>query len=247
MISPIENHRSIRKYLDKQIPGDVLNEVLLAATRASNTGNMQLYSMVVTTDADLRQKLWTAHFKQQMVLQAPVHITFCADINRFSHWCRLRNADASYDNLLWFINASMDAALASQNLVVEAEANGLGICYLGTVIYNADQIIEILQLPKGVFPVASLVMGYPAENPDLTDRLPLEALVHYDVYTPYTANKINEIYTEKENLQASQNFVNENAKQNLAQVFTDIRYKRSDNEFFSGKVIEIIRKQGFAI
>ncbi len=247
MISTIANHRSVRKYIDTPVSDDIINEVLTAATRASNTGNMQLYSIIVTTDTELRQKLWGAHFKQQMVLQAPVHITFCADINRFSHWCRLRNADASYDNLLWFINASVDAALASQNLAIEAEANGLGICYLGTVVYNADQIIEILQLPKGVFPVACLVMGYPADEAALTDRLPLDAVIHYNIYQPYTANKINEIYADKESLTASQNFVTENMKQNLAQVFTDVRYKRSDNEFFSGKVIEIIRKQGFAI
>ena len=125
---------------------------------------MQAYSMVVTTDKHVREQLWEVHFKQNMVLQAPVILTFCADINRFTKWCNQRKASPGFDNFLSFTTASIDALLASQNVAVAAEANGLGICYLGTTTYNADKIIEILQLPKGVVPIATLVVGYAVNN-----------------------------------------------------------------------------------
>ncbi|MCK5464992.1 MAG: nitroreductase family protein, partial [Bacteroidales bacterium] len=178
MTDTIFNHRSIRKYKPDAIPGEVMDRVLEAGSRASTTGNMQVYSMVVTKDEEIRKQLWEAHFKQEMVLLAPVHITFCADFNRFNKWCRSRGADPGYDNFLSFFTAAIDALLASQNVALEAEANGLGICYLGTATYMADRIIDILSLPTGVVPVAALVLGYPDEEPGLTDRLPMEAVVH---------------------------------------------------------------------
>ena len=161
MIDTIFNHRSIRKYKSDPIPENILNQILEAGSRASTTGNMQVYSMIVTTDAGLSEKLWDAHFRQDMVKEAPVHITFCADFNRFNKWCIQRGASPGYDNFLSFFTGAIDALLASQNVALEAEAHGLGICYLGTATYNADKIVEILELPASVVPVAAVVLGYP--------------------------------------------------------------------------------------
>ena len=83
MTNTIFNHRSIRKYRKDEIPSELLHNILNAGTRASTTGNMQVYSMIVSHDENIRKQLWEAHFKQEMVLQAPVHITFCADFHRF--------------------------------------------------------------------------------------------------------------------------------------------------------------------
>ena len=245
MIDTIFNHRSIRKYRPDDIPEEVLHSVLEAGSRASTTGNMQVYSMVVTKDEVLREQLWEAHFKQDMVLLAPVHITFCADFNRFNKWCRLRSADPGYDNFLSFFTASIDALLASQNVALEAEAHGLGICYLGTATYMAHRIIEILGLPAGVVPVAALVLGHPDEKPGLTDRLPMEAVVHKETYRDYGEEDINRIYEEREASPLTQELLEENQKETLAQVFTDNRYTRNDNIHFSNQFLEVIRRQGF--
>lgn len=137
-------HRSIRKYKNIPVEPEKLEAILVAATRASTTGNMQVYSIVVTTDNGLKRQLWESHFKQGMVLEAPVHLTFCADFNRFSIWCKERNADPGYDNFLSFLTASIDALLAAQNAALAAEEFGMGICYLGTVTWMADRFIEIL-------------------------------------------------------------------------------------------------------
>jgi len=245
MKETILQHRSIRRYRPDPVPPDVLSQILVAGTRASTTGNMQVYSMIVTTDPGLRQKLWEAHFKQNMVLEAPVHITFCADFNRFSKWCLYRDAEPGYDNFLSFFTAAIDVLLVSENVALAAEAHGLGICYLGTVTYMAKRFSEILQLPGLVVPVAAMVMGTPAEDPPLTDRLPLEAVVHNEVYHDYSPADIDNLYREKENLPASRKFVEENKKKTLAQVFTDVRYTAKDNRFFSREFLELIQDKGF--
>ena len=241
----INSHRSIRKYKADPIGDDLLSKILEAGTHASTTGNMQVYSMIVSRDQEIKKKLWEAHFKQNMVLQAPVHITFCADFNRFNTWCKIRNATPGYNNFLSFFTASIDALLVSQNVCLAAEEKGLGICYLGTATYNADKIIEILDLPKNVVPVAALVMGYPEEIPEINDRLPVEAVIHYEKYKNFTPELIENIYYERENTKESIEFVKLNNKQSLAQIFTDIRYTKKDNEFFSEKYLATIKKQGF--
>jgi len=244
-MNTIFNHRSIRKYKSTSIDDNLLEKILLAGTRASNTGNMQVYSMIVTKNETIRKQLWEVHFKQNMVLEAPAHITFCADINRFNKWCNQRNTEPGYDNFLWLYNATIDAVLASQNVSLEAENHGLGICYLGTTTYMADKIIDILELPQGVIPVTSIVMGYPEVIPELTDRLPLEGVVHFEKYCNYSPEKINELYLEKENSDLTKKLVEENQTENLAQIFTNKRYKNSDNIHFSNSFLATLKKQGF--
>ena len=140
----LKQRRTIRKYQQKDISADLLNDLLETSFRASTVGNMQVYSVIVTRDAERKAKLAPAHFNQPMVTQAPCVITVCADVHRFSMWCEQRDAEPCYDNFAWFLNGVTDALLAAQNLCVEAEAHGLGICYLGTTIYTAEEIARIL-------------------------------------------------------------------------------------------------------
>ena len=241
----IARHRSVRKYQLKAIPEDILRQILEAGICASNTGNMQMYSMIVTKGETLKQQLWEVHFRQDMVLQAPVIMTFCADVNRFGKWCRLRKADPAYENLLWFCNATIDATLASQNVALAAESFGLGICYLGTTTYNSARIIDILKLPKGVMPVTTLVVGYPDEQPPLTGRLPLDAVVHQETYHDDTDEKIDRLYADLEASEQTRQLLETNQKETLAQVFTDKRYTRKDNEAASASYLESMKRQGF--
>ena len=245
MVKEIFDHVSVREYADKEIPESVLNKVLEAASRASNTGNMQIYSIIVNTDKEMIAKLAPTHFCQPAITNAKAVLTFCADINRFKIWCENRNAKAGFDNFLSFMTAATDAIIAAQNACLEAESNGLGICYLGTVIYNADKIIEILKLPKGVVPVATVTMGYPKQKLPLTERLPLEAIVHRETYHDFSSADINRIYAETENLESNKKFVAENNKHTLAQVFAEVRYTKEGNEQASKCLLEVLKKQGF--
>jgi nitroreductase len=245
MTNEIFAHRSIRKYKPDPVSPEILNKILLAATRASNTGNMQVYSIIVTQDAEMKEKLAPLHFNQPMVKQAPVLLTFCADLHRFTEWCLQRKAEPAYHNFLWLYTATIDATLASQNAALEAEANNLGICYLGTTNYTADKIIEVLKLPKGVIPVTTLVIGYADEQPELTPRLPLDAVVHYETYKPFDSVRIDSIHNEMENSELAKKLIAENGTETFAQIFTQKRYTRAANEKFSEVLLQVIQNQGF--
>jgi len=245
MLYLLNQHRTIRTYTDQQIAPELLTRLLETACRASNTGNMQAYSIVVTTDNDLKKQLLPAHFNQPMTTQAPVVLTFCADFNRFTKWCEQRNAEPGYDNFQSFMATAIDALVAAQTFCIAAESVGLGICYLGTTTYNAREIIDTLKLPKLVVPITTITVGYPEGLPDQTDRLPLEAIVHYETYKDFSKDDIDNLYTEKENSDFYKQFVSENKKETLAQVFTDIRYSKKNNEFFSEKFLTVLKEQGF--
>ena len=247
MIPPIRDHRSVRNFQPgRPIPDPLMDELLAAAVRASTVGNMQLYSIVVTEAASpVFGELGPCHFSQPAAVSASALVTFCADVHRFSQWCRQRGAEPGYDNLQWFLNAAIDTLLASQNFALEAEANGLGICFLGTTTYCAADIVRILHLPKGVVPVTTVAVGYPAEPlPPLTDRLPLEAVVHRDTYRDYAPETIDRIWAAREASDETAELLRVNELPNLARVFTDRRYPKADNLHFSRAYFDVLREQG---
>jgi nitroreductase len=239
------NRRTIRKYRSEAVSDDLLNDLLNAGCRSSTTGNMQVYSIIVTRDESMKRELLHLHFNQKMVMEAPVLLTFCADFNRFNRWCILRNAQPGYDNFLSFMTAAIDALLVAQTTCIAAESRGLGICYLGTTTYMAHKIIEVLKLPKGVVPVTTITVGWPAEHPEQTDRLPLEAVIHKETYSDYGNSDIERFYSEKEGRDDSRQFIKENNKTSLAQVFTDVRDKKEDNVYFSKMLLQVLKDQGF--
>ena len=153
----LENRRSIRKYANRDISEVLLNSLLAKAERTQTMGNLQLYSVVVTRDPQMKEKLAPAHFNQPMVTSAPVVLTFCADFRRTSQWAENRQAIPGYDNFLSFINATTDTLLYTQTFCNLAEEEGLGYCYLGTTVYMPQLIIDILKLPKLVMPIATII------------------------------------------------------------------------------------------
>lgn len=241
----LKSHRSIRKYSNREIPAAILTDILECGIHSSNTGNMQLYSIIVTRQQEKKFELAPLHFNQQMIIESPVILTICFDINRFNRWCSLNNTVTDLNNLLWLLSGVIDSSILAQNICIAAESKGLGICYLGTTLYNAPEIIEVLNLPKGVIPVNTLTIGYPEVIPDLTDRLPLDAILHHETYNNYTDAQIIDYYKAKEELEFSKQFVSENQKQNLAQVYAEVRYKSADNIFFSDKLRKLLEEQGF--
>ena len=241
----LATRRTIRKYSTREVSSELLNRLMSEASRTQTMGNLQLYSVVVTRSAEMKAKLAPAHFNQPMVTEAPVVLTICADFNRTSTWARCRNAEPGYDNFLSFMNAATDALLYTQTLCNLMDEEGLGYCYLGTTVYMPQQIIDTLELPKLVMPVATLTVGWPAEEPAMSDRLPVESFVHEETYNDYLAMDIDKYYEAKEQLPENQEFVRINKKETLAQIFTDIRYTRKDNEAMSEGLIDTLKRQGF--
>lgn len=241
----IFNRTTIRKYSNREVSDTLLKELLSKAELTPTMGNLQLYSVIATRNSEMKQKLAPTHFNQPMVENAAVVLTFCADFNRTTVWANNRKGTPGYDNFLSFLNAATDALLYCQTFTNLAEAEGLGTCFLGTTIYNPKQIIDLLKLPKLVMPVATLTIGWPDETPTQPDRLPLECILHEETYTDYTAESIDQYYKVKESLEENKHFVEINKTETLAQIYTNIRYKKSDNEAISTGLLETLKQQGF--
>ena len=245
MNESVKRRTTIRKYAQQDVSDQLIDELLATASRTQTMGNLQLYSVVVTRSAEGKAKLAPAHFNQPMVTEAPVVLTICADFNRTTTWCKQRKAHPGYNNFLSFMNAATDALLFTQTFCNLAEEQGLGYCFLGTTVYMPQLSIDALQLPALVMPVATLTLGWPAEQPPLTDRLAVDSFVHKENYHAYTAADIDRHYTYKEGLEENRHFCEINNKETLAQIFTDLRYTRKDNEAMSAGLMEALRRQGF--
>ena len=241
----INSRRTIRKYSRKDVSEGLLKTLLEQAEHTPTMGNLQLYSVVITRKEEGKRRLAPAHFNQPMVEGAPVVLTFCADFRRTTLWAENRNATPGYDNFLSFLNAATDALLYCQTFCNLAEEEGLGTCFLGTTLYNSGDIVEALQLPRLVMPVATITLGWPDEHPARPDRLPIDGIIHDETYDDYTPARINAFYTFKEKLEENRHFVEINHKETLAQVFTDLRYTKHDNESMSAGLLEVLKQQGF--
>lgn len=249
----INSHRSIRSYQTKNVPEEVLQRILQAATRASSSGNMQAYSIIVTTDEKIKAELLEPHFNQSMVTEAPVLLTFCADFNRMRQWLAINEAPENFDNFMSFMIAAIDAVLASQNAALAAEAEGLGICFMGTTLASTDRIAKILSCPRNVVPVVGFSLGYSNESMATRDRLPLSGIVHREVYSAYSAEAINEIYQDKEEVGFKRYMQNEELRKkvtnigavNLAQIYTKAKYTRESHLRYSQDVFAFLQRQNF--
>ena len=241
----IQNRTSIRKYSSREVSDELLNRLLEEAERTPTMGNLQLYSVVITRSEEGKKALAPAHFNQPMVTGAPVVLTICADYRRTTLWAENRKAHPGYDNILSFMNAATDALLFTQTFCNLAEEEGLGTCFLGTTVYMPKMIIDTLKLPKLVMPVATITLGWPDEQPALSERLPLRIIIHQETFEYYTPEKIDDFYAEKENLEVNKEFVRINNVETLAQVFTDIRYTKKDCEAMSTGFLEALKEQGF--
>lgn len=240
-----KNRRTIRKYSSREVSDELLQNIIEQASHAPTTGNMQLYSVVVTRSKEGKEKLSPAHFNQPSVLGSSVVLTFCADYNRFEKWCDVSNATPGYRNFQSFMTAFLDTVIFAQQFCTIAEMHGLGCCYLGTTTYNAPQIAEALNLPDRVVPITTLTVGYPEGEATLSDRIPVNAIIHNECYSDYSDDEIRAMYAEKEAREDSKAYVAENGKQTLAQVFTDVRYTKEANEHFSKVYRAFIESKGY--
>lgn len=246
MTEYFSSRRSCRSFTGAEVPESLISSLIREAANAPTTGNMQLYSVVVTRDPARKDALAGAHFRQPAT-GAPVLLTFCADLRRFSRWCGLSDAEPCYDNLQGLTTALLDTVIFAQQFNTIAEMHGLGCCYLGTTTYSAAQISEMLHLPRLVLPVVTIAVGWPAALSEDPGRLPADCLIHTEEYHDPSDEEIRRAYAEKEAREDSRRFVEENGKQTLAQVFTDVRYTRPMMEGTSGPLKKLIEDAGFHI
>lgn len=241
-ITTMMQHRSIRQFSSEAVDEALLKEILDCGLRASNTGNMQLYSIITTSQEPLRSELCKLHFGQCST--APLWLTICTDVRRYHHYCRVNQCDEPYGNFLWFASALVDASLCAQNICVAAESRGLGFCFLGTVMYNTEQIASLLQCPEGVVPVIAIAMGHPAEESRMSERLGQDAVVHSEVYHDPTDDDIVRTHAVRDNDPFNREMVRQNGTRNYCEIFTTKRYPRQQNEAISHDLLDFLRRHG---
>jgi nitroreductase len=199
-LSPLlQRHRSIRQYKPDPIDPALLDRVLQDAfAGGSSSGNLNMVSVVRTRDVERKQRLCELHFGQPMVEQAPLVLTFCADTFRTREWLARRGARLNFDNLIAWHVAAFDAIIFAQTAALALEAEGLGICYMGTTLHSMREIADFLELPKHCLPATSLVVGWPDEAPAQRDRLPMAAWCHDETYQQPDGETIDDLFRDRE-------------------------------------------------
>lgn len=236
--------RTVRRFTNKEVSENLLKAIAERAMKAPTTGGMQLYSLVVTRQEPLRTQLAEAHFSQLAAAGAPVIVTVCADLRRFERWCELSGAEPGFENFLSFTSAMLDATIFAQQFCTIAETEGLGTCYLGTALWQAPAISEVLNLPKHVVTVCGIAIGWPEGVAEVTERLPLDAIYHSECYREPTDPELKELFKVKDEFPANKGYVKEHSKPSLAHVFTEVRYPRQMNEEFTASVKAYLESQG---
>lgn len=177
-IKVLMNHKSIRKYTD-EVPGDeIIETIVKAGQQAAFAG--QLGSLILSRD------------KTKHPFGAPLYFIVCIDINRMQKVMEKRNWNLISCDLAMLMFGMQDACYLAQNLVIAAESLGLGTCYLGFVPFNADKMIEKYKLPPKVFPLVGISVGYPAENPPVRPRYPVEFACYDGEYPEFTDEQITD-------------------------------------------------------
>ncbi|HEY3235146.1 MAG TPA: nitroreductase family protein [Polyangiaceae bacterium] len=189
-LEQIHNHRSIRTFTPESVPEPILDQILGAAVRAPTGGNMQLYSIIVTTEPARRDQLAALHFGSESVRQAPVVMTFCVDTHRISRWLELEGEQPGMNNMWAFAIGFSDALLAAQNAVLAAESLGLGTCFAGSTFAACPALVQFFECPPRVVPVATLTLGYPAELSERTPRLPVDTVAHRERYRAWSDQEL---------------------------------------------------------
>ena len=174
--------RCIRRYTDVPIPDELLDTLLACAQSAPTKSNLQQYSIIVTTDHDLRMKLADLNPDTGHMKYCPVFLTFCADMRRAKRLTKKHGYAFANNNMDTFLNATVDAALAMQCFITAAEAAGLGCAPISQVRNRMQDFCDALDIPEGVFPIAGLTLGWPDWEGRMNARLPMEAVIHREKY-----------------------------------------------------------------
>jgi nitroreductase len=181
-VALILSHRVQRRYTPDPISDETLEIVLAAALSAPSKSDLQQVGIVLVRDRAKQALIGSWIPDMPWIADAPLFMIFCGDQRRMRRVAELRGKPFPNDTLDMFMNAAVDAALVMQNFITAGEALGLGSCPISVVRNHVEKLAELLELPAGVFPVAGLTVGYPAQRGYTSMRLPPAVTVHTDRY-----------------------------------------------------------------
>ena len=196
-LKSILSRRSIRKFLNKPISKELLTLLLAAAQSAPSKSNLQQYSILVIQDQNIKNEISNLIGNTKWALTAPMFFLYLADIRRNIKITNDRGYEHKNNNVDTFMNGVIDAALSMQSTICASESLGLGVCPISMIRNIIEEVKVICKLPKGVFPIAGLAMGWPDQKSNVSIRLPQNIVTHFDKYDEKDLiDKINE-YDER--------------------------------------------------
>ena len=185
VVGAILSHRSVRSYKTEKLPDFTLETLMAAAQSAATSSNMQVWSVVSTTDPDKKKELAKIAGGQKHIEQCPLFLVWLADLSRNERLGNEEGVEMVVNPYVeTFLVAAIDAALAAQNAVVAAESLGLSTVYIGAMRNNPEKVGELFNLPSMVFPVFGLCIGYATREGEgeIKPRLPQPAVVFQEEY-----------------------------------------------------------------
>jgi FMN reductase [NAD(P)H] len=195
VIQTITNHRSIREYLDKDIPDEIVDEIVRAAQAMPNSINGQQTSVIVVRDKEKKEKLAELVGNQPYVAKAPVFLVFVMDFYRtYLAGEKTGMKQVIHEDIEGIEAGSVDAGISLGASIIAAESFGLGIVPIGGIRKNPEEVIELLGLPKYTFPMVGLVVGYPADESHKKPRIPFESFRHNEIYDVKTVEESIDVY-----------------------------------------------------
>ena len=197
LLKSILSRASVRKFSKKPITKEILTILLASAQSAPSKSNLQQYSILVIQDTSIKTEISNLIGNTKWALTAPIFLLFLADISRNIKISSDRGYKHKNNNVDTFMNGVIDAALSMQSMVIASEAMGLGVCPISMIRNIIEDVKSICNLPKGVFPIAGLAVGWPDEKAPVSLRLPQDIVTHVDTYKEDNlSQKINE-YDER--------------------------------------------------
>ena len=182
VVEQIMRHRSHRAFSSEPLAEGQLERLVDAARYASTSSFIQAYATVCVTDPERKRQVATLCGGQTHIEQAPVFVAVCADLHKIAAACAQNGVELQSQSLELFLQATVDAALLGQNLALAAESEGLGICMIGAARNHPIELAELLELPRHVFAVFGMTVGHPTDDPVPRGRMPLDAVLHENVY-----------------------------------------------------------------
>lgn len=184
VIDQMRAHRSIRNFTSQPIPVGWVETIIGSAQWASSTCFRQVYSVIAVSDPVRKRELRRLCGGQRWVEECPIFLAFCADMNRLDDICAAFGKRVNLEHTETFLMAALDVGLLMQNAALAAESLGLGVVMIGGLRDNPREIIDLLQLPYGVFGISGMCIGYAESVPSQRPRLPLAEVLHWERYQP---------------------------------------------------------------
>ena len=256
MLDFITERASVRDFdPEKKIPEKIAKHILLAGSSAPSAGNIQPRTFIIIEDKKIKDQLYELCEDQAFMKDAPLWIVVCADIHRHLIAAKLTGVDYDFTGILPFTFSVLDAALSLENMVIAAEALGLGSVIIGSVIEHPQKAKHILNLPNHTLALSILCVGYPKKKPSRRMKWNYEVIVCKDHYRTIDRNDVLQYWKrflfsdlkclgKATSLDKVEKLILEGKQPDYGKAYSN-HYKEDFIRRTNKKLAEFLRSQGF--